>query len=87
MDLADYTALTYSWDALDLRDMLSGYFDLARSIVGKYGGEVEKFIGDAIVAVWGATRRARTTPSVVSSRASRCWRRSPDSGGNTDCPI
>ena len=24
VDLADYTALTYSWDALDLRDMLSG---------------------------------------------------------------
>jgi class 3 adenylate cyclase len=54
VDLADYTALTYSWDALDLRDMLSGYFELARSIVGRYGGEVEKFIGDAIVAVWGA---------------------------------
>src|SRR5215218_8755172 len=46
VDLADYTALTYSWDALDLRDMLSGYFELARSIVGRYGG--------AIVAVWGA---------------------------------
>src|SRR5215204_2750923 len=54
VDLADYTELTYSWDALDLRDMLSGYFELARSIVGRYGGEVEKFIGDAIVAVWGA---------------------------------
>ena len=54
VDLADYTALTYAWDALDLRDMLSGYFELARSIVGRYGGEVEKFIGDAIVAVWGA---------------------------------
>src|SRR5215203_762860 len=54
VDLADYTALTYSWDAVDLRDMLSGYFELARSIVGRYGGEVEKFIGDAIVAVWGA---------------------------------
>ena len=54
VDLADYTALTYSWDALDLREMLSGYFELARSIVGRYGGEVEKFIGDAIVAVWGA---------------------------------
>jgi predicted ATPase/class 3 adenylate cyclase len=54
VDLADYTALTHSWDAGDIRDMLAAYFDLARSIVGRYGGEVAKFIGDAVVAVWGS---------------------------------
>ena len=30
------------------------YFDLAREVVGRYGGTVEKFIGDAVMAVWGA---------------------------------
>ncbi len=37
-----------------MREVLSGYFDLARAIVTRYGGVVEKFIGDAVMAVWGA---------------------------------
>ena len=37
-----------------MREVLSGYFELARSIVGRYGGVVQKFIGDAVMAVWGA---------------------------------
>ena len=41
-------------DPEDVRELLSGYFDLARSIVSRYGGIVEKFIGDAVMAVWGA---------------------------------
>src|SRR4029077_4092762 len=30
------------------------YFELARDVVRRYGGTVEKFIGDAVMAVWGA---------------------------------
>ena len=30
------------------------YFELAREVVERYGGTVEKFIGDAVMAVWGA---------------------------------
>ena len=30
------------------------YFDLAREVIARYGGTVEKFIGDAVMAVWGA---------------------------------
>jgi hypothetical protein len=37
VDLVDYTALTHSWDAGDIRDMLAAYFELARGIVGRYG--------------------------------------------------
>ncbi len=33
--------------------MLSHYFDLASEVVGRYGGTIEKFIGDAVMAVWG----------------------------------
>ncbi len=54
VDLVGYTSLTHTWDAADVRDMLSMYFDVGRGIVGRYGGEVAKFIGDAIVAVWGS---------------------------------
>src|SRR6202030_1022581 len=34
--------------------LLSRYFDLAREVIARYGGTVEKFIGDAVMAVWGA---------------------------------
>jgi len=53
-DLVGFTPLSESKDPEDVRELLSGYFDLARSIVGRYGGIVEKFIGDAVMAVWGA---------------------------------
>jgi len=54
VDLVGYTSLAESRDAEDVRDLLSRYFDTARTIVGRYGGTVEKFIGDAVMAVWGA---------------------------------
>ena len=36
-----------------MRELLSGYFDDARAIIGRHGGTIEKFIGDAVMAVWG----------------------------------
>jgi class 3 adenylate cyclase len=33
--------------------MLAAYFDVARGIIGGYGGDVAKFIGDAVVAGLG----------------------------------
>ncbi|HET9091540.1 MAG TPA: adenylate/guanylate cyclase domain-containing protein [Acidimicrobiales bacterium] len=53
-DLVGYTGLADGRDPEETRELLSGYFDLARSIVDRYGGAVEKFIGDAVMAVWGA---------------------------------
>ena len=52
----DFTSLAESRDAEDVRDLLSGYFDAARTIVERYGGAIEKFIGDAVMAVWGVPR-------------------------------
>ena len=56
VDLADFTSLAESRDAEDVRDLLSGYFDAARTIVERYGGAIEKFIGDAVMAVWGVPK-------------------------------
>jgi class 3 adenylate cyclase/tetratricopeptide (TPR) repeat protein len=53
-DLVGFTPLSEKRDPEEVRDLLSGYFELARAIVGRYGGVVEKFIGDAVMAVWGA---------------------------------
>jgi predicted ATPase/class 3 adenylate cyclase len=52
-DLVGHTAFSEGHDAEDVRELLSRYFDTARTVIERYGGTVEKFIGDAVMAVWG----------------------------------
>jgi class 3 adenylate cyclase len=54
IDLVGFTAASESRDAEDTRELLTRYFDVARRIIERYGARVEKFIGDAVMAVWGA---------------------------------
>ena len=54
VDLENFTALAESLDPEEVRTVQSRYFEVARSIVARYGGTIEKFIGDAVMAVWGA---------------------------------
>ena len=53
-DLVGFTPFAEERDAEDVRDTLTRYFDLASDVITRYGGTVEKFIGDAVMAVWGA---------------------------------
>src|SRR5215218_6201433 len=53
-DLVGFTPFAEERDSEDVRETLTRYFDLARQVVERYGGTVEKFIGDAVMAVWGA---------------------------------
>lgn len=53
VDLVGFTTLSESRDPEDVRALLSRYFDVARTVIDRYGGEVAKFIGDAVMAVWG----------------------------------
>jgi class 3 adenylate cyclase/tetratricopeptide (TPR) repeat protein len=52
-DLVGFTPLSESMDAEEVRELLSTYFAQCRVVIGRYGGVVEKFIGDAVMAVWG----------------------------------
>jgi class 3 adenylate cyclase/tetratricopeptide (TPR) repeat protein len=52
-DLVGFTSLSEHRDPEEVRDLLSEYFDRCRSLIERYGGTVEKFIGDAVMAVWG----------------------------------
>lgn len=54
VDLVGFTPLVERRDPEEVREVLSAYFARAQTIVGHYGGTVEKFIGDAVMAVWGA---------------------------------
>ncbi|MFL5942121.1 MAG: ATP-binding protein [Gaiellaceae bacterium] len=53
-DLVEFTRFSEGRDAEDVREVLSSYFDRCSRLIGLYGGTVEKFIGDAVMAVWGA---------------------------------
>jgi class 3 adenylate cyclase/tetratricopeptide (TPR) repeat protein len=53
-DLVGFTTIAEGHDAEDTRELLNRYFERAREVIGRYGGTVEKFIGDAVMAVWGA---------------------------------
>ena len=52
-DIAGSTALGDALDPEDVRVLLRRYYDVAREIVTEHGGILEKFIGDAVVAVFG----------------------------------
>ncbi|HTY71834.1 MAG TPA: adenylate/guanylate cyclase domain-containing protein [Actinomycetes bacterium] len=52
-DLVGFTPLSETRDAEEVRELLSSYFSVCRTVIGRYGGTVEKFIGDAVMAVWG----------------------------------
>jgi class 3 adenylate cyclase/tetratricopeptide (TPR) repeat protein len=53
-DLVGFTTLSEKRDAEEVRELLSRYFEDARRVIARFGGTVEKFIGDAVMAVWGA---------------------------------
>ncbi|HET7310067.1 MAG TPA: adenylate/guanylate cyclase domain-containing protein [Mycobacteriales bacterium] len=76
-DLVGFTTISERRDAEDVRELLGHYFEAARAAVERHGGIVEKFIGDAVMAVWGtdvaheddAERAVRAALEVVESVA------------------
>jgi class 3 adenylate cyclase/tetratricopeptide (TPR) repeat protein len=53
VDLTDSTSLGESLDAEATRGVLDRYFDAVAGVIERHGGTVEKFIGDAVMAVFG----------------------------------
>jgi class 3 adenylate cyclase/tetratricopeptide (TPR) repeat protein len=54
-DLVGFTQFSEVRDHEVVRKTLTVYYDRSREIVERFGGSVQKFIGDAVMAVWGAT--------------------------------
>jgi class 3 adenylate cyclase/tetratricopeptide (TPR) repeat protein len=52
-DLADSTALAERHDPEPLRRVIGRYFDEMQRVLERHGGTVEKFVGDAIMSVFG----------------------------------
>jgi predicted ATPase/class 3 adenylate cyclase len=53
-DITGSTPLADKLDPEDLRAILTGYFNLMTEQIRRHGGTVEKYIGDAVMAVFGA---------------------------------
>ena len=89
-DVRGFTSIFESADAGTLVTQLNEYFHDMVDAVEKYDGTLQKFIGDAIMAVWGDTHTAG--PAADAARAVRCallmrdalaglnarWRNEPD---------
>ena len=77
LDLVGFTTLSEQRDAEDMRTLLDSYFETAQTVIARHGGVVEKFIGDAVMAVWGtpvtreddAERAVRTGLELVDAVA------------------
>ncbi|HEX6579748.1 MAG TPA: adenylate/guanylate cyclase domain-containing protein [Actinomycetota bacterium] len=87
-DLVGSTSLSRQLDAETLRSILHRYFDAMRAAVERHGGRVEKFIGDAVMAVFGvpmlheddalravrAASEMRTSLQELNDELERQWR-------------
>ena len=67
-DVAGSTALAERLDPESLRAVMTRYFEVARRVHERHGGVVEKFIGDAVMAVFGIPR-AREDDALRAVRA------------------
>jgi class 3 adenylate cyclase len=69
-DLSGYTAMTERLDPEEVKEIMSQIFGEIASVVNKYDGTIEKFIGDAVVALFGVPKVHEDDP-VRAIRAAR----------------
>ncbi len=53
-DIRDFTTISEQYEAKEIVDLLNGYFKFMFEAIHRYGGTIDKLIGDAILAVFGA---------------------------------
>src|SRR5205823_5692666 len=76
-DLVGFTARAEQLDPEDVQAVLAPYHEHLRSELERYGGTVEKFIGDAVMALFGAPVAHEDDPerAVRAALAIRDWAR------------
>lgn len=84
LDLVGWTRLAERVDPEPLQRLLDEYYEICSAAVEEHGGVVEKFIGDAVMAVFGADTsqeddapRRCARPRGSAPRSPACARRPP----------
>jgi CheY-like chemotaxis protein/class 3 adenylate cyclase len=67
-DLVGFTPMSASLSPVQLISLLNDYFDVMCPVVKDHGGDIDKFIGDAIMAIF-EEQRGQEPPAVRASRA------------------
>jgi class 3 adenylate cyclase/tetratricopeptide (TPR) repeat protein len=70
-DLVGSTELASDLDPEELRSRLAPFFEIARSTLEEHGGTVEKYVGDAVMAVFGVPRAHTDDPDRAVAAALR----------------
>ena len=73
-DLVGFTPMSSSLTPNELIALLNDYFDVMCPIVKEYGGDIDKFIGDAIMAVF-EEHRGKPSPAERATRAGLAMQR------------
>ena len=68
-DISGFTSMSSTLHPMQVMDLLNEYFPVMADIVFRHEGTLEKYIGDALMAIWGAPFPSRMT------RTGRCERR------------
>ena len=79
-DLADFTSRSESLDPEDVRAFLLPYYDVLNSEVARHGGHVDRFLGDGIMALFGAPIAHEDDPERAVRAALRILERIPALG-------
>src|SRR5687767_14012049 len=61
-DIAGFTAAAESMDPEDVRDVIRAYFGRITPVIKRHGGWIEKFIGDAVLAIFGIPTAQESDP-------------------------
>ena len=75
VDLVGFTSRAEQLDPEDVRAILTPYYERVRGEIESFGGVVEKFIGDAVMGVFGAPDDLWRRPRARGSRGARDPRR------------
>lgn len=86
-DLVDYTRFASSHDPEDVHALLGRYFEVADEIVERFGGTVDKHIGDAVMAIFGAPIAHGDEAQRAVRAAAELQRAVPVLGGELGHPL
>ena len=79
-DLAGFTARSETLDPEDVRAFLVPYYDLLTAEVERHGGQVDRFLGDGVMAIFGAPVAHEDDPERAVRAALRIVDRVPSLG-------